>query len=189
LHSPLLRISHFDAFSPRSAGNWSLSSSNNSFISFRRFLSASLCDTLSSGEREYGVSLSAPDEIRGDAESFVPGLALMFLLSLTEVVAAPLDDCGRASGVTVPDALSVAMSIDDGLDLGFTRLSLSFSRSLRPFSLVPPPLSRRWSATGKCRDGTAAMGLVPSYMVESSDDVAATEGMDGIDIDIENALN
>lgn len=52
---PLLRISHLLAFIPRSAGSWSRSSSNNSFISFLRFRSASLCDTRSSGEREYGV--------------------------------------------------------------------------------------------------------------------------------------
>lgn len=52
---PLLRISHLLAFIPRSAGSWSRSSSNSSFISFRRFRSASLCDTRSSGEREYGV--------------------------------------------------------------------------------------------------------------------------------------
>lgn len=52
---PLLRISHLLAFIPRSAGNWSRSSSNNSFISFRRLRSASLCDTRNSGEREYGV--------------------------------------------------------------------------------------------------------------------------------------
>lgn len=50
--APLLRISHLLAFIPLSAGSWSRSSSKRSFISFRLFRSASLCDTLSSGERE-----------------------------------------------------------------------------------------------------------------------------------------
>lgn len=50
--APLLRISHLLAFIPLSAGSWSRSSSNRSFISFRLFRSASLCDTRSSGERE-----------------------------------------------------------------------------------------------------------------------------------------
>jgi hypothetical protein len=48
---------------PRSAGSWSRNSSNNSFISFLLFRSASLCDTRNSGEREYGVI----------PESFPPG--------------------------------------------------------------------------------------------------------------------
>lgn len=52
---PLLKISHLLAFMPRSAGSWSLSSSKRSFISLRLFLSASLWDIRSSGEREYGV--------------------------------------------------------------------------------------------------------------------------------------
>ncbi len=50
--SPLLSISHFEAFIPLSAGRWSLSSSNRSFISFRLFRSASLWLTRSSGLRE-----------------------------------------------------------------------------------------------------------------------------------------
>lgn len=48
----LVKISHLLAFIPRSAGNSSRSSSNRSFISFLLFLSASLCETRSSGERE-----------------------------------------------------------------------------------------------------------------------------------------
>lgn len=56
---PLLKISHLLAFMPLSAGSCSRSSSNRSFISFLRFLSASLCETRSSGEREYGVEPSS----------------------------------------------------------------------------------------------------------------------------------
>ena len=51
----MLSISHLLAFMPRSAGSWSRSSSNSSFISFLRLRSASLWDMRSSGEREYGV--------------------------------------------------------------------------------------------------------------------------------------
>ena len=50
--APLLRISHLLAFMPLSAGSWSRSSSNSSFISFLRLRSASLWDIRSSGERE-----------------------------------------------------------------------------------------------------------------------------------------
>jgi len=60
----LLSISHLLAFIPLSAGSWSRSSSNRSFISFRLFLSASLWEMRSSGEREYGVE---PDSF-ADAE-------------------------------------------------------------------------------------------------------------------------
>lgn len=53
----LLRISHLLDFTPRSVGTESRRSSKSSFISFRRLRSAILCEILSSGEREYGVSL------------------------------------------------------------------------------------------------------------------------------------
>ena len=53
---PLLRISHLLVFRLRSTGKESRSSSKSSFISLRRFRSASLCETRSSGDREYGVS-------------------------------------------------------------------------------------------------------------------------------------
>lgn len=83
----LLKISHLLAFIPLSAGNWSLNSSNRSFISFLLFLSANLCDTLNSGEREYGVepgsfevgdacdrapSSGLPDDGPGDCSALVP---------------------------------------------------------------------------------------------------------------------
>lgn len=57
---PLLRISHLLVFKLRSTGRASRSSSKSSFISLRRLRSASLCDTLSSGDREYGVSPLCP---------------------------------------------------------------------------------------------------------------------------------
>lgn len=49
---PRERISHLEDFMDRSWGKRSLSSSNRSFISLRRFLSASLWLTLSSGDLE-----------------------------------------------------------------------------------------------------------------------------------------
>lgn len=80
---PLVNISHLLAFIPRSAGNSSLSSSNRSFISFLLFLSASLCDTRSSGEREneglFSFFVAWPDSdvllgpVRDDGTASIPG--------------------------------------------------------------------------------------------------------------------
>lgn len=54
--APLTRVSHLDALDPRSIGTASLSSSKSWVISFRRLRSASLCETRSSGDLEYGAS-------------------------------------------------------------------------------------------------------------------------------------
>lgn len=109
--APLLRISHLLAFIPLSAGSWSLSSSNRSFISFRLLRSASLCETLNSGEREYGVE---PESFWGECDVVAPSSG------------AELDGPGDCSVLVPVDWFARARDVGrerdlrgrDGLDVG-----------------------------------------------------------------------